>query len=49
MKKVWLIYNGAYDSFSVVTMEKRLRADVNNDKRVDTQDVAAIINAVING
>ncbi len=40
---VWNMYNAQYDDFTNVSMEKFLRADVNKDKSVNTDDAAAII------
>ena len=39
------MYNGITET---VTVEKYLRADVNGDKKVDTTDAAAIVNAILN-
>lgn len=44
----WNVYNALYEDFNTVSMEKMLRADMNGDHKVDTQDSAAII-AVIAG
>jgi len=46
---VYNIYNCEYSDFSVATMQKFLYADTSGDKIVDTHDVAAVVNAVING
>lgn len=43
---VYDIYNGKYDSFDTVTMEKFLYADVNNDKTVNVSDAAAVVAAI---
>lgn len=43
---VYDIYNGEYDDFSAVTMQKFLNADVNNDKTVNVTDAAAVIAAI---
>lgn len=40
------IYNVKYQSFTEVSMEKFLRADVNKDHKVDTLDTAAIVASV---
>ena len=36
------LYNATYHDFSVVSMEKMLRADVSRDKQIDVADVTAI-------
>lgn len=38
------IYNAEYPNFDSVSMETMLRADVNKDAALDTQDVTAIVN-----
>lgn len=43
---VYDMYNKHYSDFSGVEMEKFLRADVSHDKKLDTQDAAAIISAI---
>lgn len=44
------MYNVCYNSFTeTVTMEKFLRADVNGDGKVNTEDAVAIIAAALNG
>jgi len=43
---VYDIYNGKYDSFDIVTMQKFLQADVNADTKVDVTDAAAVVNAI---
>ena len=40
---VYDIYNGTYDDFSKVSMEKFLLADVNTDKMVNSSDAVAIV------
>ena len=40
---VYDLYNASYYDFSVVSMEKMLRADVSKDKKIDVSDVAAIV------
>ena len=40
---VYNMYNAMYSDFSVASMEKFLRADVNNDKMINVDDAAAII------
>ena len=37
------LYNATYHDFSVVSMEKMLRADVSRDKQIDVADVTAIV------
>ena len=37
------LYNANYHDFSVVSMEKMLRADVSHDKQIDVADVTAIV------
>ena len=45
---VWNMYSVVYSSFTDnVTMEKFLKADVNADSKVDTNDAIAIINNVL--
>ena len=42
------LYNNKYQSFTdTVTMEKMLRADVNGDGSVDTEDACAIVNYIL--
>lgn len=43
---VYDMYNKHYNDFGGVEMEKFLRADVSHDKKLDTQDAAAIISAI---
>ncbi|MBE6038034.1 MAG: hypothetical protein E7218_02365 [Anaerofustis stercorihominis] len=40
------MYNGAYEDFAVVSMQKFLNADVNNDKAIDVTDATAIVAAI---
>lgn len=40
------MYNKHYGDFTAVEMEKFLRADVSHDKKLDTQDAAAIVSAI---
>ena len=40
---VYDLYNASYYDFSVVSMEKMLRADVSKDKKIDVSDVTAIV------
>ena len=40
---VYDLYNASYYDFSVVNMEKMLRADVSKDRKIDVSDVAAIV------
>lgn len=40
------MYNKHYGNFTAVEMEKFLRADVSHDKKLDTQDAAAIVSAI---
>lgn len=40
------MYNKHYAGFTAVEMEKFLRADVSHDKKLDTQDAAAIVSAI---
>lgn len=42
---VYDIYNGKYEDFSVVVMQKFLNADVNGDKIVNVADAAAVVEA----
>lgn len=44
---VYNLYNVSYDDFSIVSMEKYLRADVNGSGNVDTTDAAAVIAAIL--
>ena len=45
---VWNMYSTVYSGFtSDVTIEKFFRADVTNDKKVDTDDAAAIIKSIL--
>ncbi len=45
---VYNMYNARYAGFTAdVTMEKFLRADINGDCRVDTEDAAAIVAAIL--
>ena len=41
------MYNAMYSDFTVVTMEKFLRADVNEDGKIDVTDATAIITAIL--
>ncbi len=43
---VYDLYNANYHDFSVVSMEKMLRADVSKDKQIDVSDVTAIVTIV---
>ena len=43
---VYDIYNGKYEDFSIVVMQKFLNADVNGDKTVNVADAAAVIAAI---
>lgn len=43
---VYDIYNGKYEDFSVVVMQKFLNADVNGDKVVNVTDAAAVVAAI---
>lgn len=43
---VYDMYNKHYGDFTTVEMEKFLRGDVSHDKKIDTQDAAAIISAI---
>ena len=43
---VYDIYNGKYEDFSVVVMQKFLNADVNGDKIVNVADAAAVVAAI---
>ena len=43
---VYDIYNGKYQDFTTVTMQKFLNADVNNDRKVDVSDAAAVVAAI---
>lgn len=40
------LYKTNYSDFTTVSMEKFLRADVNGDKTITTQDAAAIVNGI---
>lgn len=40
------IYNGKYEDFNVVSMQKFLNADVNGDKTVNTADAAAVVSNI---
>ena len=44
---VWNMYNTKYGDFTVCSMEKFLRADVNADKRVNVQDATAIVTEIM--
>ena len=44
---VYNLYNVSYDDFSIVSMEKYLRADVNGSGNVDINDAAAVIAAIL--
>lgn len=47
---VYDMYNASYDEFTEnLPMKKFLEADVKNDKKLDTKDVAAIINYIVSG
>ena len=41
------MYNALYSNFTEIPMEKFLRADVNGDSKINTQDAVAIIAAVL--
>ncbi|MDI9471377.1 MAG: hypothetical protein QM221_00465, partial [Bacillota bacterium] len=43
---VYDIYNGKYQDFTVVVMQKFLYADVNADKIVNVTDAAAVVAAI---
>lgn len=43
---VYDIYNGKYEDFSIVVMQKFLNADVNGDKMVNVTDAAAVVAAI---
>lgn len=43
---VYDIYNGKYEDFSVVVMQKFLNADINGDKAVNVADAAAVVAAI---
>lgn len=46
---VYNMYNGMYSGITEeVTAEKYLRADVNGDGSVNTQDAAAVISIILN-
>ena len=40
---VYDLYNGKYQDFSVISMTKFLRADVNGDKTVSVKDAACVV------
>ena len=44
---VYNLYNVSYNDFSIVSMEKYLRADVNGSGNVDVNDAAAVIAAIL--
>ena len=44
---VYNLYNVSYNDFSIVSMEKYLRADVNGSGNVDINDAAAVIAAIL--
>ena len=44
---VWNLYNTLYGDFTTCSMEKFLRADVNGDAIVDTQDAAAVVSLIL--
>lgn len=43
---VYDIYNGKYEDFTAVSMQKFLNADVNGDKTVNVTDAAAVVAAI---
>ena len=43
------MYKGVYGITESVTMDKFLEADISTDKKLDVNDVAAIINFIVNG
>ena len=45
---VWNMYNATYTDFTVVSMEKFLRADVDGSDKIDMTDAAAIVSAIQN-
>ena len=44
---VFDMYNNEYQDFSVATMVKFLKADVNNTKKIDVNDAAAIVAQIV--
>ena len=44
---IYDLYNGHYDDFTKVTMEKFLLADTNQNEKVDTSDAVAVVNYII--
>lgn len=40
------LYNGRYDDFSLINMEKFLNADVNADRKITVADAAAVASAI---
>ena len=44
---VFDMYNNEYQDFSVVTMQKFLKADVNGSKSVNSQDAIAIVSEIL--
>lgn len=46
---IYDLYNGAYDSFETVNMRKFLKADVNGDCALDSQDAVRLAGQVIAG
>jgi len=43
------MYKGVYGITESVTMDKFLEADISTDRKLDVNDVAAIINVIVNG
>ncbi len=43
------MYKGVYEITESVTMDKFLEADISTDRKLDVNDVAAIINFIVNG
>ncbi len=43
---IYDLYNARYDSFTAVTMEKCLRADVNGDGVLTVEDAAAVVSSI---
>lgn len=44
---IYDLYNGKYNDFSVVTMDKFLLADTNQNGKVDTNDVVMVVNDIV--
>lgn len=44
---IYDLYNGAYDSFETVNMRKFLKADVNGDCTLNSQDAVTLAGQVI--